>query len=113
MPWTNSPTSRRKAQLPDDWPAIRELVLERDGYRCTWTEQDTRPDGVRNKPDHMRHGGKVNQVDHVGDGNDHRLSNLRTLCERHHAVRSAWQSPQVKFPQHRGRNGGEKHPGLL
>lgn len=51
------------------------------------------------------------EVDHVGDHNDHRDSNLRGLCKWHHARRTSAQgnAAQVRVTQ---RYPKEKHPGL-
>lgn len=73
--WKNS---NRRSELPADWDRIRKVVLERDGYTCT--ERYSTGE---------RCGRKATDVDHVRRGNDHRLSNLRSLCGWHHDRKSA------------------------
>lgn len=70
--------STRRSSLPSNWPELRRLVLERDGHRCV----ERFSDGTR-CPD------KATEVDHVRRGNDHGLSNLRSLCEWHHQQKSS------------------------
>jgi 5-methylcytosine-specific restriction enzyme A len=98
--WENS---RRREELPDDWPKIRARVLKRDGYRCTWL---------------MRSGRRCKQpgteVDHIGDKHDHSEANLRTLCAHHHTERTGEQAAQAAAAwRAKGRRPPEQHPGSL
>jgi hypothetical protein len=56
-------------------------------------------------------------VDHVRPGDDHSLSNLRSLCKMHHARKSAGEggaAMQAKRRQQRKKlTRVEAHPGLL
>lgn len=81
--WKGSSATNRSAELPDDWPAIRQAVLERDGHRCVWTM----PSGAR-----CPNG--ATDVDHIRSKWNHSLSNLRSLCGPHHDKRSAAQGAQ-------------------
>ena len=83
--------STRKARLPPDWPRRRAQVLARDNYRCFC-------------------GMPATDVDHVVPGDDHRLSNLRSLCRAHHLQKSSKEG--VSARKHR-RRPPEPHPGLL
>ena len=71
-------TSNRKITLPRDWHKIRKRILIRDHYKCTWVFDDGEVCGNH-----------ANQVDHIKDPFDHRDSNLRSLCEYHHAIKSS------------------------
>jgi len=72
----------RGRDLPSNWQAIRAAVLTRDGRRCTWLQAN----GARCAEITRL------EVDHIGDPDDHRLANLRTLCHWHHARVTAAQS---------------------
>lgn len=86
--------SDRRDRLPPDWPAIRERVLRRDAYRCTWTTHGDRCKAV------------ANQVDHRVAGDDHRDANLQSLCGPHHARKSAREGNAAKA----ARKAAEKRP---
>lgn len=98
MAWEGS---TRREDLPRDWPKRRALVIERDHGLCQWV---------------MSHGSICaedgNQVDHIGDRNDHRLENLQLLCEWHHLRKSSREGNQ-SGPRFTARHPGEPHPGLL
>ena len=63
--------SSRRSRLPDNWEALREKALRRDGNRC------------------RQCGARANQVDHIRAGDDHSLANLQSLCSRCHASKSS------------------------
>ncbi|MFD5599192.1 HNH endonuclease [Leucobacter sp. NPDC058333] len=97
MPWE---TSNRRDRLPKDWPQIRAAILERDGHRCQQCG---------------RHG---THVDHIDPGDDHRPSNLQTLCAPCHWRKSRAEGGRAV---HKGRRvvkriprlrPAEQHPGL-
>lgn len=75
--------SDRKERLPDDWPKLVRQVKNRDGWRCT----KRLPSGKRCP--RGRTTGHLLQVDHRVRGDDHSLSNLRSLCEEHHGQKSS------------------------
>lgn len=77
--------SQRRSQLPSNWKQVREEVLERDGHRCV----ETFSDGKRCPTTEGL------EVDHIRRGNDHRLSNLRTLCEWHHLQKSTREGAEA------------------
>ncbi|MFI8853671.1 HNH endonuclease [Streptomyces sp. NPDC053499] len=91
--------SNRRNQLPDDWPQRRAYVLQRDGYRCRWTED--RPCG---RP--------ATDVDHIKAGNDHSYANLQALCREHHAAKSSREGNAARWAVRRQRP-AERHPGLI
>lgn len=76
MAWSQ----RRRRELPPDWSTLRRRVLRRDGWRCTWIVDGSRCPAW------------ATDVDHIGDRHDHRLLNLRALCQYHHSRRTIAQS---------------------
>ena len=92
----------RSAPRPVDWPARVEAVLARD-RACRWDDLGVMCGSIERL-----------EVDHIGDPRDHRLENLRVLCHRHHAKRTALQSAAARqakrIPRTRPK---EQHPGLL
>lgn len=61
----------RTDQYPADWPWIRRMVLERDGFAC----QEC---GVRDAELHVHH------LTPIDAGGTHAHENLSTLCRRCH-----------------------------
>lgn len=102
MAWSGE----RRKHLPSDWPKLRAAVLKRDGYRCQWR-----------MPDGQICAAPANQADHVVRGNDHRLQNLQSLCEPHHAQKSAREGgaerARLIAANKRRFRRTEAHPGLL
>lgn len=98
-----SPDQWRSAPRPVDWIARCEAVLERDKW-C----QEVEAGRICGETSRL-------EVDHIGDPGDHRLENLRALCQPHHRRRSgqqgglAWQAKRRRL----ARRPDEKHPGLL
>ena len=94
--------STRKETLPADWNHRRLATLRRDGHQCQHVRYDTG----------RKCGKHANQVDHVDDRDDHRLSNMQSLCEWHHQQKSSSQggtaaAARRKQPQK------QKHPGII
>jgi hypothetical protein len=56
-------------------------------------------------------------VDHIRPGDDHSLSNLRSLCSYHHRIKSSQEGAAAKAAKQRAMNKrfrrDEQHPGLL
>jgi len=92
--------STRKAGLPPNWPALRRVVLLRDGFRCTWPTELGRC--VENATD----------VDHIGDKDNHEPENLRALCGYHHRQRTSLQGNKARGRGPSERYPREQHPGL-
>jgi 5-methylcytosine-specific restriction enzyme A len=104
VPWESSD---RRQELPADWATLRNQALERDHFRCVWPG--------RWKPENLRCNRPATDVDHVKRGNDHRLSNLQSLCPQHHAAKTAKESAEVRAEQQAKLSFPEqypKHPGL-
>lgn len=89
----------RKSRLPDDWQALRKIVIERAGGRCEIL---------------MRSGKRCHDpgtdVDHVKAGDLHDLSNLQLLCRWHHGQKTAREANAARTPR-TNKHPGEKHPG--
>ena len=64
-----------KEDYPEDWPVLRVMILERDGYSC----QES--DGYCSGSLHVHH------VRPLTKGGTSDPSNLTTLCEYHHTLR--------------------------
>lgn len=93
-------SSNRRARLPKDWPRIRARILERDGHQCTWIEGRTRCVAV------------ATDVDHIRNNDDHRDSNLQSLCGPHHRIKSSREGVAARHAYPRKRS-SEQHPGVL
>lgn len=91
----------RKHDLPTNWAAIRKHVLARDGWRCVWTDNGERCTS------------RATDVDHIGNRNDHRPVNLRSLCPTHHRKRTARQGVQARAAKYDPRRPTLPHPGLV
>jgi 5-methylcytosine-specific restriction protein A len=90
-------TSGRTAQLPPNWPRIRDHVLDRDRHQCQWEGADPwRP----SEPMCLAH---APEVDHKGDAADHDPANLRALCTDHHRLRTAAQGNAARWAHRRHR----------
>lgn len=76
--WRGRSATNRKAELPANWPRLRDDQLQADGFRCRWI-----------LPSGKRCTNKASDVDHAGSKWDH--SKLRSLCEVHHSKRTAKQ----------------------
>ena len=95
--------STRKESLPPDWEtAIRPRILKRDRYQCQHVRYDTE----------RKCGAFANQVDHIGDRNDHRDSNLQSLCQHHHQLKSSSQGGTAAATRRQAAK-KRRHPGLL
>lgn len=95
--WQNSD---RRSRLPRDWPVRRRRILARDGGMCTWTREDTG----------RRCGHPATDVDHVEPGDDHRDSNLTSLCGWHHKRKSSSEGGAANARRHQAP--ARKHPGI-
>lgn len=101
--WQNS---TRRDRLPPDWLKIRKRVWVRDQGLCQWRGDDGR-----------RCLAPARDVDHIKRGDDHRLENLRCLCERHHKFKTSQEGAEAANAKRRQIAGRytrtEEHPGLL
>lgn len=86
VPWEGS---TRRETLPANWyTEIRPAVLERDKYRCRIGFEGLCVVDA-------------NQVDHIGDRDDHRLEMLRAACEPCHRRRSSQQGRAARVSERR------------
>ncbi|MEU3318863.1 HNH endonuclease signature motif containing protein [Streptomyces sp. NPDC006785] len=99
--WQEDPSAWRTTPRPRGWKTLRAQALERDGQQCTWID-----DGER-CPE------QGTDADHIGDPEDHSLSNLRTLCGYHHRKRTAMQARAARGPTPSRHRPAQAHPGLL
>jgi len=101
--WQNSD---RKFRLPSNWESIRKQVHRRDQSRC----QVRLPSGAFCLEVAV-------DVDHIRHGDDHRLENLRCICDWHHSKKSAAEGARAynaKMRQSRAKfRRVEQHPGLI
>ena len=88
----------RSEPLPPDWPLIRRGILERDGHRCTWF-----PGSEPNGEDYSlcyshpyRCTNTATDVDHISGASNHDHTNLRSLCARHHAPKTASNAARAR-----------------
>lgn len=72
MAWTTRKTYR--SALPSNWASIRKTVIARDKGKCVLC------------------GSKGTEVDHIGANDVHAVINLRLLCKKCHAHKTAKQS---------------------
>lgn len=100
MAWEGSD---RRARLPDNWADLVRQVWQRDGGRCTWKLPKTGKRCPRPGKD----------VDHRIPGDDHRLSNLRLLCEHHHSKKTAMEGVAGRTKRRTKKREPERHPGRL
>lgn len=97
--------SDRKHRLPKNWESLRKQVHRRDQSRC----QVRLSESICGEP--------AVDVDHIRRGDDHRLENLRCICDWHHKAKSAREgamayNAKMKHSRQKFRR-EEKHPGLL
>lgn len=98
--------SDRRSRLPANWTSLRRKILRRDGGRCTHRDQYGE-----------RCAEPATEVDHIVAGDDHRESNLRSLCEWHHQRKSSQEGAAGRAATWRRNNRkfrrSDPHPGLI
>lgn len=98
--------SDRRERLPANWPELKLRVKNRDGWRC----RKILPSGKR-CPRGRATGHRL-EVDHKARGDDHSMGNLQSLCEHHHAKKSAQEGNKAHWlPPASKRT--EQHPGEI
>ncbi|OZG68265.1 HNH endonuclease [Bifidobacterium eulemuris] len=110
MAWSSS---RRKERFDPSWPRTRQMILERDGWRCQWPVKDEF--GVESKclaPS--------NEVDHKeraenGMPDDDSPENLWALCHWHHSYKTELESAdaRAKYRERRKEKRWYSHPAFL
>lgn len=86
-------SSRRRERFNSDWPRVRRMILERDGYACQWPVVDELglPKRCLVRARQVDHRGRaVNGVD------DDSPSNLWALCDYHHQVKTEMESAEQR-----------------
>lgn len=99
MAWSELGPDRRRS-LPSNWKAIRQECFERDGFRCTMRTKAGRCKEV------------PTDCDHVGDSDNHDLSNLTSLCNYHHKQKTARQGAVNLAKTKKKFSRREDHPGM-
>lgn len=100
--WQEDPGAWRTTPRPRGWKSLRAATLDRDAHRCTWTYEDG---------EQCTEAGT--DADHIGDPDDHRLENLRALCEYHHRKRTAMQARAARGETPTRARPRAAHPGLI
>ena len=97
--------SNRRSRLPADWARIRQRILKRDSFRCTWIQDGTRCPNP------------ATDVDHRRAGDDHSDANLRSLCGEHHRRKSSSEGgaalAALRKKHSKKFRRDEPHPGLI
>ena len=93
--WATDGQSKRKAELPKNWSALRKVVIKRDRGKCVWC------------------GEPGNQVDHIERGTDHSLTNLRLLCRACHMRRTGRDGGKSKRNVTRSHRKTSRHPAYI
>lgn len=105
--------SDRRARLPANWDSLRLLVFARDGWRCRFEFRPGQRCPVR---DPSKTGAGL-ECDHVRPGDDHSMANLRSLCKRHHQMKSSSEGAAGRARKRAEADSKfrrtEAHPGLL
>lgn len=97
MAWGSK--SGRTSPLPDKWRFIRANVLKRDKYQCQWVREDTGLLCLERATD----------VDHIDDPDNHKHSNLQSLCSWHHDQKTASQGGRANAAKYKK---PKSHPGI-
>lgn len=102
--------SRRRERFNPDWPRVRRMALERDGYRCRRMVEDEYGMVTRC----VR---RATEVDHIrralpGMPDDDSLENLESLCAWHHARKTQCESAEARraYAADRRRREWYSHP---
>lgn len=94
--------STRKSRLPADWDRLRQVVLQRCGYRCEWIENGERCLAT------------ATDADHILPGDLHQLVNLQGLCSRHHLAKTSREANAVQAERRKLlRQPEEPQPGII
>lgn len=94
--------SRRRAELPPDWPDRRRKCAERAGGRCECTGWCNRHDG--------RCTSRGSDADHRGSRDDH--DDLQWLCAACHKVKTQMEAVAARAWRYARLDNSEPHPGL-
>lgn len=106
-PWEGS---TRRERLPRDWPTRRLRALQRDGWQCQAPDQE----GAGMGPQGPVCGLPATCVDHVVRGDDHSPTNLMSLCNRHHMIKTQREANEERKKNSETRiKKGPIHPGFL
>lgn len=94
--------SDRKSRLPVDWDRLRQVVLQRCGFRCEWVD------------DGQRCLAAATDADHILPGDLNELANLQGLCSRHHRAKTSREANAVQAERRKLLHlPAEKQPGVI
>jgi len=104
---SNWSKSDRRNRLPADWDKIRKRALKNDQRMCQQVLGDD--GGIC--------GQEATDVDHIRPGDDHRDSNLQSLCSMHHNRKSSGEGAKALAAKRRKIDASfstaEDHPGII
>lgn len=106
MPHSNWVNSTRRSTLPRDWHRRRSFVRDRAQGKCEWP--GFTPGRVERLPGEPCRLFGID-CDHIGDRDNHDVTNLQWLCHPHHDQKT------IQDRRTRGqsdRRPPERHPGL-
>ena len=101
MPRTPWAGSTRRSRLPRNWPQIVREIKKRAQGRC---------EAERHHP-HCT--GAGTDVDHINEGDDHRLANLQLLSTICHRAKTAREAAERNRARTAARTRPEQHPGAI
>ena len=101
MPRTPWAGSTRRARLPANWTQLVKQVKARDRGRCQAPVHVPKCDGIGT------------DVDHIIEGDDHRLENLQLLSRACHVAKTAREAAERNRTKVTGRKRPERHPGTI
>lgn len=93
-------TSTRRSQLPANWPKLRKVTSRRAGGQCEWISEGARCTAPGT------------DCNHIGDRDDHNLTNLQWLCHPHHEIKTKAEAAAARHPGSRKRP-VKPHIGLI
>ena len=103
-------TSTRKYELPKDWPQRRKITRRQARDRC---EGPVNLETGRRDQEVPRCENTGTDCDHVGDRDDHSLTNLQWLCTKCHEVKTKHEAREaLRAKMRRGKRKPVPHPGL-
>lgn len=97
------PSERKRFYNSAAWKKVRREAMERDHFECIWCKDE----GKLTIEQYREEGKTLLEVDHIYTLEEHphmrlKVSNLRTLCKRHHNERHGrYYSKEKKWQDER------------
>lgn len=101
MPRTPWAGSTRRQRLPANWPQLVKQVKARDRGRCQAPVHVPKCDGIGT------------DVDHIIEGDDHRLTNLMLLSGPCHVAKTSRENAERNRARTAARIRPDRHPGAI